>query len=115
MAFAPGDIYWAVAGTTRHPIIIVSRESLNRGHYVVAVPCTTARLSERRRSWSCVYLEAGEGGLPRECVATADQISAVEIVDVVVEDGKIGQLDEERVRDLIRAIGHVMQADCEPD
>ena len=115
MDLAPGEIYWAQAGPARHPIIVVSRISLNRGDYVVAVPVTSARIDERRNLPTNVLFEAGEAGLSRECVATAQQVSAVEIVDIDVEDGRIGQIDDERMRDLVRAIGYVMEADCEPE
>jgi mRNA-degrading endonuclease toxin of MazEF toxin-antitoxin module len=44
----PGEIYLAdfpEAGP--HPVIVVSREELNRGHYALVVVCTSARFAVR--------------------------------------------------------------------
>ncbi|MBM4069815.1 MAG: type II toxin-antitoxin system PemK/MazF family toxin [Planctomycetes bacterium] len=41
----PGELYWADLDAGRRPLLVVSREELNRGNYVVAVLLTTANLS----------------------------------------------------------------------
>jgi len=81
---------------------------------VVAVPCTTQRLVERRALANCVYFSAGEFGLAKNCVAQAEQLSAILLDYIDVEQGPIGRLDGMKMRDLIRAIGHVIDSDCEP-
>lgn len=56
-----GEVYMAdfdVAG--RHPIIVVSRENLNRGRYALVVACTSARFALRRTLPHCVPFTAGE-------------------------------------------------------
>jgi hypothetical protein len=40
-------------------------------------------------------------------------IEKTEIIDS--DDGPIGTLDAIRMRDVIRAIGYVMESDCEPE
>jgi mRNA-degrading endonuclease toxin of MazEF toxin-antitoxin module len=110
----PGEIYWADLATGRRPIIVVSREDLNRGSYVVAVLCTTADVATRSQLPNCVPFTAGEFGLPRDCVAQCEAITFVEQQDIDVASGIVGTLDALRLRDVIRAIGHVLEADCEP-
>ena len=44
----PGEVYIAdfpEAGP--HPVIVVSRENLNRGHYALVVVCTSSRFTAR--------------------------------------------------------------------
>jgi mRNA-degrading endonuclease toxin of MazEF toxin-antitoxin module len=44
----PGEIYMAdFAEAGPHPVIILSREDLNRGRYALAVVCTSARFAIR--------------------------------------------------------------------
>ncbi len=61
MRIWPGEIYLLKREKPR-PIIVVSREELNRGASVVAVPLTTAHLEERAAALNCVRLDAGDGG-----------------------------------------------------
>ncbi len=49
----PGEIYWVDLATGRRPSIVVSRESLNQGNYVVMVLCTTRRFAIRSKLPSC--------------------------------------------------------------
>ena len=59
------------------PVIIVSRDAINKSSPVVlAVPCTTYR--EGRRTYpSQVLLQPPDGGLVNESVALADQVWAL--------------------------------------
>jgi mRNA-degrading endonuclease toxin of MazEF toxin-antitoxin module len=70
MTVAPGEIYLAdiFEGGTR-PVIIVSREQLNRGGLFLAVPVTASRVQERKRFANYVYLPEGSGGLREDSVA----------------------------------------------
>ncbi len=56
----PGEVYWVDLATGRRPGIIVSRESLNQGNYVVMVLCTTKRFAVRSKLPNCVPFQAGE-------------------------------------------------------
>jgi mRNA-degrading endonuclease toxin of MazEF toxin-antitoxin module len=115
MPFKPGEVYWAVTeDQTRHPVIVVSREALNRGGFLVVVPVTSARFSERRGHQTCVPFARGQFGFLKDCVAQADQIFAIRQEFIDLELGRLGCLDDEHARDLTRAIGHVIDAECEP-
>lgn len=112
---SPGEIYWAnLPEAARRPVVIVSRSSLNRGNQVLVIPLTTAKLELRRHLPNCVPFAVGEFGLPKACVAQAEKLTTLNLVDMDLNDAQIGQLDEQRLRDLIRAVGHVLDADCEP-
>jgi mRNA-degrading endonuclease toxin of MazEF toxin-antitoxin module len=112
----PGEVYMAdfdAAG--RHPVIVVSRDDLNRGRYVLAVVCTSARYAIRRTLPQCVPFRSGEFGFTADCVAQCENMLSIEMSDILDRDaGPIGVLDDLRLRDVIRAIGYVMESDCEP-
>jgi mRNA-degrading endonuclease toxin of MazEF toxin-antitoxin module len=110
----PGQIYWTDLPSGRRPAIIVSREDLNRGNYVVAVLCTSANFSARSQLPNCVAFQAGEFGLTKDCVAQCETITFLDKAEVDAAAGPLGVLDEARMRDVIRAIGHVLDSDCEP-
>lgn len=105
----PGEIYIAdfpEAGP--HPVIIVSREDLNRGHYALVVVCTSSRFAVRSQLPSCVPFQAGQFGFTINCVAQCENILSIDKRQL------IGVLDEMALREVIKAIGHVIESDCEP-
>jgi mRNA-degrading endonuclease toxin of MazEF toxin-antitoxin module len=110
----PGEIYWANTDAGVRPVVVVSREELNRGNWVVAVLITSAKFSLRSALPNCVPFRAGEFGLDKDCVAQAETISYIAASDLDLERGIRGVLDAERRRSLIKAIGHVIDSDCEP-
>jgi mRNA-degrading endonuclease toxin of MazEF toxin-antitoxin module len=111
----PGEIYWADLAGGRRPIIVVSREDLNRGNYVVAVLCTTAHFAVRSTLPNCVPFQAGEFGFSQDCVAQCETVTFVDKQDIDSTSGTLGVLDDTRMRDVIRALGHVLDSDCEPN
>ena len=112
--FRPGQIDLADTGSGVRPAVILSREELNRGAYVVAVLITSSKFTERARFSHCVPFHAGEFGLTRDCVAQAEAITFLPTSDLDLERGTLGELDEQRLRDLVRAVGNMMGSDCEP-
>jgi mRNA-degrading endonuclease toxin of MazEF toxin-antitoxin module len=112
----PGEIFMAdfpQAGP--HPVIVLSRENLNRGRYALVVVCTSARFASRRSLPNCVPFHAGQFGFTVDCVAQCENIISIEKDDVDLATGPIGVLDELAMRDVIKTIGYVMESDCEPD
>jgi mRNA-degrading endonuclease toxin of MazEF toxin-antitoxin module len=111
----PGEIYMAdfdQAGP--HPVLVISRRDLNRGRYALVVVCTSARFAVRQTLPNCVPFRAGQFGFTADCVAQCDNMLSVEKSQLDVASGPIGVLDEMAMRDVIKAIGHVMESDCEP-
>lgn len=111
-----GEIYWwlDVAGGTR-PVVVVSREEMNRGAYVVVVPFTSAKMGSRRKLANCIPFRAGQFGLTKDCVAQAEAVAQVRKVSIDLSSGALGRLDDEAMRDVIRAVGYVMASECEPE
>jgi len=110
----PGEVYMADTDAGRRPVIVVSREELNRGHWVVAVMVTSTHFATRSKMPHCVAFAAGEYGLTKDCVAQAETITYLPVSDLDLDAGAIGILDEARMRELIKAIGHLLASDCEP-
>jgi len=108
----PGEIYLAdFEEMEPHPIVIVSREELNRGNWVAAVLITSKRFEERSKQPHCVPFRAGEFGLSMDCVAQVESLFSIRREEL---GEHLGTLDDERWRDLVKAVGHVMGSDCEP-
>lgn len=97
-----------------HPVVIVSREDLNRGRYALVVVCTSARFYARNALPNCVPFRAGDFGFTADCVAQCDNMLSIEKVQLDLSAGPIGVLDDMAMRDVIKAIGHVIESDCEP-
>jgi mRNA-degrading endonuclease toxin of MazEF toxin-antitoxin module len=110
----PGEIYMAdLYEAGMRPVLIVSRESLNSGGYVVAVPMTSTHFDRRSRLRNCVPFRAGQFGLTKDCVAQCEAVLTIEQAQIDAQ-GLLGAIDEDCMRDVIRAIGFVIQSDCEP-
>jgi len=113
--FRPGEIYWAhIPGEDPHRVIIVSAERFNRGDYVTVVPVTSRHFERRRRLPNCVPFRTGEFGMREDCVAQCENIFTLQVSDLDLESGVLDRLDGEKLREVIRAIGFVMEAECEP-
>ena len=54
----PGEVYFADFPGGPRPVIVVSRESLNRGIYLLIVPCTTSNYQLRSQIPNCVPFQA---------------------------------------------------------
>jgi mRNA-degrading endonuclease toxin of MazEF toxin-antitoxin module len=112
----PGEIYTAdfeQAGP--HPVIVISREALNRGRYALVVVCTSAAFSIRAKLPNCVPFRKGQFGFTVDCVAQCENILSIETMQLDLDSGPIGILDELAMRDVIKAVGYVIESDCEPD
>lgn len=111
----PGEIYRAdfeEAGP--HPVIVVSREALNRGRYAMVVVCTSARFALRSTLPNCVPFRAGQFGFKDDCVAQCENILSMDKTLLDLKEGPIGILDDLALREVIKAIGYVIASDCEP-
>ena len=111
----PGELYWADLGSGRRPVLVVSRNEFNRGTYVTVALLTTANFDVRSQLPNCVPVRAGEFGIIRDCVIQCETITLLNQSDVDIDAGAIGIIDDERLRTVILAIGHVLDANCEPN
>ena len=110
----PGEIYMADLGEAApHPVIVVTHEELNRGPRVLTVLCTSQRFAARSALAHCVPFQAGQFGFTKDCVAQCENILRLD--KDTFDPHPIGVLDDMALRDIIKAIGHVMDSDCEPN
>jgi mRNA-degrading endonuclease toxin of MazEF toxin-antitoxin module len=78
MTTLPGEVHLAdVFEGGMRPVVIVSREQLNRGTLFLGVPLTSSRVSERRKYANYVFLAAGVGGVREDSVAVAHLVQPV--------------------------------------
>ena len=111
----PGEVYLAdFPQAGRRPVIVASREELNRGNYILVVVCTSARFAARQNLPNCVPFRAGDFGLTIDCVGQCENMISIERSRLDVAGGPIGVLDATKLRELVKAIGHVIESDCEP-
>ena len=109
-----GEIWHAHPPSGSRPWIVVSADRFNRGGYLTVVPITSKRFEDRKDLPNCVPLRAGEYGLSRDSVVQAEGVSLIERSDLELGVGPIDQLDPNKMREVIKAIGYVLDADCEP-
>ena len=110
-----GEIYEVNGIDERlRPVVVVSREELNRGYYVVCVPFTTKRLETRRNLENYVEFQAGEFGLTRNCVAQSELITVIEKTELDLSAGPRGTIQGKKLERLIKAIGYTLSANCRP-
>ena len=111
----PGEVYMADFGPAGpHPVIVVSREELNRGHYALVVVCTSARFSVRSKLSNCVLFRAGDFGFTIDCVAQCENILSIDHSQIDLAAGPLGTLNDTALQNVIKAIGYVIKSDCKP-
>ena len=111
----PGEIYMAAFGQAGpHPVIVISREELNRGRYALVVVCTSARFAVRSKLSNCVPFQAGDFGFTVDCVAQCENILSIDQTQLDLAAGPLGILDEAALQKVIKAIGYVIKSDCKP-
>jgi mRNA-degrading endonuclease toxin of MazEF toxin-antitoxin module len=111
----PGEVYMADFGPAGpHPVIVVSREELNRGRYALAVVCTSARFGVRSKLSNCVPFQAGDSGFTADCVAQCENILSIDQSQLDLANGPIGTLDQAALQKVIKSIGYVIKSECKP-
>jgi mRNA-degrading endonuclease toxin of MazEF toxin-antitoxin module len=78
------------------------------------VACTSSRFALRSRLPNCVPFQAGQFGFTANCVAQCENILSIDKRQLDMAAGPIGMLDENTLRDVVKAIGYVIASDCEP-
>ena len=111
----PGEVYMADFGPAGpHPVIVVSREELNRGRYTLVVACTSARFAVRSKLPNCVPFQAGDFGFTVDCVAQCENILSIDQAQLDLAAGPMGVLDDAALGNVIKALGYVIKSDCKP-
>jgi len=111
----PGEIYMADVPPGQHRVVVVSREELNRGKYVVAALITSQKFAIRSTLANCVPLRAGQFGLTQDSVVQGESAGPFRVARIDLAGGPLDKLDDITFRDVIKAIGYVIDSDCEPN
>lgn len=110
-----GEIYWVtIPESGDRPVIVISKDVLNRGYSVLVVPCTTSKFDVRSKLPNCVALNKGSFGLTADCVAQCENAFAIDVSLLKTPDIPIGKLNEGTMRLIIKAVGNVLNSDCQP-
>lgn len=63
------------AEPVHRPVLVVSRQQLNAGDFVIVAEFTSEQLEKRKSQDFCVYVPKGEGNLPRDCVVNLSNLT----------------------------------------
>lgn len=103
-----GEIYWLEPDPRRgsvpsvaHPHVIVQEDVFNRSRIETVVVCALTSNPRRSQEPGNVWLDEGEGGLPRRSVAVVSQISSVPKQAL---GAYVGQLSSARVDEIIAGL-----------
>lgn len=93
---ARGDVYQAALDPIRgseqggeRPVVVMSRDAINKSSQVVIIVPVTDRANKKRIYPSHVVLKAGDGGLRIDSVALAEQVRAIAVTRLLT---RVGQL-----------------------
>ncbi len=112
----PGEIYMAdVPPGQQHRVVVVSREELNRGKYIITALITSQKFAVRSTLANCVALKAGHFGLQQDSVVQGESAGPIRVARLDQAAGPLAKLDDITFREVIRAIGYVLDSDCEPN
>ncbi len=111
----PGEVYMAdFSSAGPRPVIVVSREDLNRGRYALVVVCTSARFAVRSKLSNCVPFRAGDFGFTVDCVTQCENILSIDQAQLDLAAGPMGTLNDAALQKVIKAVGYVIKSDCKP-
>jgi mRNA interferase MazF len=109
-----GDIFWVDAdgsigaiSQASHPHVVVQSDVLNHSRISTVVVCSLSSNLKRTSEPGVVLLDAGEGGLERQSVVIASQVSSI----CKSRLGKrIGSLSQERVDQVVAALRFLQES-----
>ena len=103
-----GDIFWVAADESigsisgsPHPHVVVQSDVFNHSRIATVVVCSLSSNLKRASEPGVVLLDAEEGGLERQSVVIASQVSSIR-KDHLGE--RIGSLSSQRVDQVIAAL-----------
>ncbi|MBW1814127.1 MAG: type II toxin-antitoxin system PemK/MazF family toxin [Deltaproteobacteria bacterium] len=108
MVIKQGEIYWVDLGKPsgsepgyRHPHIVIQNNLFNSSKINTVVMCSLTSNLKRGLSPGNVVLKKGEADLPQKSVVNITQIYTVNKNDLCE---KIGQINSERIKEIIMGI-----------
>ncbi len=103
-----GDVYNATLEASQgseqtgtRPVVIVSRDAINRSSPVVIVVPVTSRANKNRIYPSHVEIRAGEAGLTSDSIALCEQVRAIAVSRL---NKNLGHLSNQRISQINAAL-----------
>ncbi|MEG5036883.1 type II toxin-antitoxin system PemK/MazF family toxin [Microcoleus sp. AT3-A2] len=111
MVICQGDIYWIDLGQPIgsepgyiRPYVVIQNDVLNISLIRTVIVCALTTNLRRARAIGNVLLEAGEADIAEQSVVNVSQVFTV---DKALLTDKIGQLSQERVRQILAGLALV--------
>jgi len=112
-AISCGDIFWVAADESKgsipgspHPHVVVQDDVFNHSRVTTVIVCALSSNLKRASEPGSVLLELGEGGLDKQSVVIASQVSSIYKSRL---GERIGSLSSQRVDQIVAAL-HFLQA-----
>ena len=113
MVIKQGEVYWIdfcepkdSEPGYRHPHIVIQNNVFNTSRINTVVVCSLTSNLKRAKAPGNVLLDKGEANLPKKSVINITQIYTVNKADLIE---KIGQVSENRVKQLLDGIKLLME------
>ncbi len=113
MAIKQGEIYWVDLGEPsgsepgyRHPHVVIQNNIFNASNISTVVVCTLTTNLIRAKAPGNVALDKGEANLPVKSVVNISQIYTVNKTDLTE---KIGQVSENRIKEILEGLKLLME------
>jgi mRNA interferase MazF len=88
-AWVSTDVLLGAKESDRRPVIIVSRDAINKASPVIVVVPLTRRIHKRHIYQSQVEIAAGVGGLTADSVALCEQVRAIAKTRLGQQSGRL--------------------------
>ena len=110
-----GDLFWISpddsGGSVAHPHVVVQEDVFNHSRIATVIVCALTSNLRRATEPGNVFLDEGEGGLPRQSVVIVSQLSSVEKAAL---GERIGSLSSDRVDQIIAGMRFQQRAFFRP-
>ena len=93
----------------KRPVLIVSRDTLNGGNSVLAIPFYSQQLEKRRNQPWCDFFTKEEGGLSKDCVAKTDELTTLDKTELDLVRGKIGKFKPPQMERVLNAVKYTLR------
>lgn len=97
------------------PVLIVSRNELNSGIYLLAIAFYGEQLDKRAKLPQWVMFQQGEFNLTKDCAANASSITQFKMRDLRLAEGPVGEVSHERMAEIDRALAYSLRLNLAPE
>ena len=113
MVIRQGEVFWIDVGEPRgsetgfrRPYVVVQNDAFNASRLNTVVVCAITSNLRRARAPGNVFLNAGEAGLPRDCVVNVTQIYAI---DREYFEESVGSLSADKLEEILQGIWFLLE------